>query len=99
MGIYDRDYYREDSRWHNPFARSQATIVLIVVYVGLYVAADELRLVTSAGAGLLDAFKLLVFCCWVVVAWRCSTNVDASGWTLAARAALVLSVGVTGVTL
>ena len=25
MGIYDRDYYREDSRWHNPFARSQAT--------------------------------------------------------------------------
>lgn len=38
MGIYDRDYYREDSRWHNPFARSQATILLVIAYVGLYVA-------------------------------------------------------------
>ncbi|HVK14790.1 MAG TPA: rhomboid family intramembrane serine protease [Gemmataceae bacterium] len=38
MGIYDRDYYREDSRWGNPFARSQATILLVILYVGLYVA-------------------------------------------------------------
>jgi membrane associated rhomboid family serine protease len=38
MGIYDRDYYREDSRWNNPFARSQATILLVILYVGLYVA-------------------------------------------------------------
>ncbi len=38
MGIQDRDYYREDSRWRNPFARSQATIALVIAYAVLYVA-------------------------------------------------------------
>jgi membrane associated rhomboid family serine protease len=38
MGIYDRDYYREDSRWHNPFARSQATLFLTLLYCFLYIA-------------------------------------------------------------
>jgi membrane associated rhomboid family serine protease len=38
MGIYDRDYYREDSRWHNPFARSQATLFLVLVYCFLFIA-------------------------------------------------------------
>jgi len=38
MGIYDRDYYREDSRWHNPFARSQATLFLTLLYCFLFIA-------------------------------------------------------------
>lgn len=38
MGIYDRDYYREDSRWSNPFARSQATLFLVLVYCFLFIA-------------------------------------------------------------
>src|SRR6476469_6478020 len=38
MGIYDRDYYREDSRWRNPFARSQATLFLVLLYCFLYIA-------------------------------------------------------------
>lgn len=38
MGIYDRDYYREDSRWTNPLARSQATVVLIVLYCAVFIA-------------------------------------------------------------
>jgi len=38
MGIYDRDYYREDNRWHNPLARSQATLFLVLLYCFLYIA-------------------------------------------------------------
>jgi membrane associated rhomboid family serine protease len=38
MGIYDRDYYRDDSRWHNPFARSQATLFLVLLYCFLFIA-------------------------------------------------------------
>jgi membrane associated rhomboid family serine protease len=38
MGIYDRDYYREDSRWHNPFARSQGTFFLVLLYCFLFIA-------------------------------------------------------------
>ena len=38
MGIYDRDYYREDSRWGNPFARSQATLFLVLLYCFLFIA-------------------------------------------------------------
>ena len=37
MGIYDRDYYREDSRWHNPFARSQGTLFLVLLYCFLFI--------------------------------------------------------------
>ena len=37
MGIYDRDYYREDSRWSNPFGRAQATVFLILLYVAIYI--------------------------------------------------------------
>jgi membrane associated rhomboid family serine protease len=38
MGIYDRDYYREDSRWHNPLARSQGTVFLILLYCFVFIA-------------------------------------------------------------
>lgn len=38
MGIYDRDYYREDSRWSNPFARSQATLFLVLLYCFIFIA-------------------------------------------------------------
>jgi membrane associated rhomboid family serine protease len=38
MGIYDRDYYREDSRWSNPLARSQGTVFLIVLYCAMFIA-------------------------------------------------------------
>ncbi|WP_020469196.1 rhomboid family intramembrane serine protease [Zavarzinella formosa] len=40
MGIADRDYYREDRRWHNPFARSQVTVFLVVIYLFLFVAQN-----------------------------------------------------------
>src|SRR3954451_2596075 len=38
MGIYDRDYYRDDSRWHNRFARSQGTRFLVLLYCFLFIA-------------------------------------------------------------
>ena len=38
MGIYDRDYYREDSRWSNPFARSQGTVFLVLLYCFMFIA-------------------------------------------------------------
>src|SRR5262245_24121243 len=62
MGIYDRDYYREDSRWSNPFARSQGTLFLCLVYFFMFVA----QIVTGAqGAGggqrsFTEAFELNV---------------------------------------
>ena len=37
MGIYDRDYYREDSRWGNPFARSQATLFLTLLLCFVFI--------------------------------------------------------------
>jgi membrane associated rhomboid family serine protease len=37
MGIYDRDYYREDHRWSNPFARSQGTIFLVLLYAFVFI--------------------------------------------------------------
>lgn len=37
MGIYDRDYYREDSRWANPFARSQATLFLTLLLCFVFI--------------------------------------------------------------
>jgi rhomboid family protein len=43
MGIYDRDYYREDNRWSNPFARSQATLFLCLLYAFLYVGQIATR--------------------------------------------------------
>jgi len=38
MGIYDRDYYREDTRWSNPFARSKGTIFLVLLYAFTFIA-------------------------------------------------------------
>jgi membrane associated rhomboid family serine protease len=38
MGIYDRDYYREDSRWRNPFARSQGTLFLVLFLCFVFIA-------------------------------------------------------------
>lgn len=38
MGIYDRDYYREDARWSNPFARSKGTIFLVLIYAFMFIA-------------------------------------------------------------
>jgi membrane associated rhomboid family serine protease len=37
MGIYDRDYYREDQRWSNPFARSQGTLFLVLLYCFMFI--------------------------------------------------------------
>ncbi len=68
-------------------------------YVGLYIVEDDLRRTGDLGADLLAGFKLLLFCAWATVAWRCSMNVDTSAWTIAARAALLLTVAVTAITL
>ena len=38
MGIHDRDYYRDDRRWSNPFARSQATLFLALLFCCVYIA-------------------------------------------------------------
>lgn len=58
MGIYDRDYYREDSRWSNPFSRSQGTLFLCLVYFFMFVA----QMVTGGQGqrGFTDAFELNV---------------------------------------
>ena len=37
MGIYDRDYYREDQRWSNPLARSQGTVFLVLLYCFMFI--------------------------------------------------------------
>ena len=37
MGIYDRDYYREDSRWNHPFARAKGTVFLCLYYIVFFV--------------------------------------------------------------
>jgi membrane associated rhomboid family serine protease len=56
MGIYDRDYYREDSRWSNPFSRSQGTLFLCLVYFFMFVA----QMVTTGQGqrGFTEAFEL-----------------------------------------
>lgn len=38
MGIYDRDYYREDTRSSNPFARSKGTVFLVIVFAFIFIA-------------------------------------------------------------
>jgi rhomboid family protein len=48
MGIYDRDYYREDARWHNPLARSQGTVFLVLLYCFVFIA----QLASFDGRGL-----------------------------------------------
>src|SRR5260221_6390815 len=37
MGIYDRDYYRESTRFNPLDSRVQAFVVLIVIYVAVYI--------------------------------------------------------------
>jgi len=49
MGIADRDYYREDSRWHNPFARAQVTVFLVVTFVAMFVAQHASQPVRDVG--------------------------------------------------
>jgi membrane associated rhomboid family serine protease len=51
MGIYDRDYYREDSRWRNPFARSQATLFLVLFYCFVFIAQVASMDPRQAGRG------------------------------------------------
>src|SRR5262245_56499104 len=63
MGIQDRDYYREDNRWSNPFARSQATLFLCLLYAFIYVGQvatrDEGRPFAPARHdGLTEVFQL-----------------------------------------
>lgn len=46
MGIYDRDYYRDDTRWSNPFGRSQGTLFLVLLSAFLFllqVAGADIR--------------------------------------------------------
>ncbi|MFA5913010.1 MAG: hypothetical protein WC830_05575 [Burkholderiales bacterium] len=70
----------------------------LTIYVGLYVLEDELRSTADLGADLVAVCKLLLFCLWTSMAWRCAGNVDTPAWTLAARAALVLAVVLTAIT-
>jgi membrane associated rhomboid family serine protease len=64
MGIYDRDYYREDSRWSNPFARSQGTLFLALLYFFMFIAqvATEVEGQRNAAQkeGLTEALQLSV---------------------------------------
>lgn len=45
MGIYDRDYYREDKRWGNPFERSRATAILVIFFIGMML----IQMATTSG--------------------------------------------------
>jgi membrane associated rhomboid family serine protease len=60
MGIYDRDYYREDSRWSNPFARSQGTLFLCLVYFFMFVAQMVTGAQVGGPRGFTEAFELNV---------------------------------------
>ena len=60
MGIYDRDYYREDQRWSNPFARSQGTVFLVLLYCFMFiaqVATEDLPRIPAPG-GLTETLQL-----------------------------------------
>jgi len=70
-----------------------------LIYLGLYIASDHLRLTSDLGSDVLDSFKLLLLCTWAMMTWRCSKNADARAWTVSARAALIVTVGVTAITL
>jgi membrane associated rhomboid family serine protease len=43
MGIYDRDYYRNDRRWRNPFGRVYVTLFLCVFYAAMLIAQEATR--------------------------------------------------------
>lgn len=43
MGIADRDYYRDDGRWHNPFARAQISVLLAVMYLLMFIAQTSMQ--------------------------------------------------------
>ncbi len=60
MGIYDRDYYREDSRWSNPFSRSQGTLFLCLMYFFIFIAqvATEPRGRFGAPQGFTQSLQL-----------------------------------------
>jgi rhomboid family protein len=63
MGIYDRDYYREDQRWSNPFARSQGTVFLCLLYLFMFIAQvatqqDGLPRFPPPAGGLTEALQL-----------------------------------------
>lgn len=62
MGIYDRDYYREDSRWSNPFARSQGTLFLCLLYFFMFIAqiATEVQGQRGGQKGFTEALELNV---------------------------------------
>jgi membrane associated rhomboid family serine protease len=62
MGIYDRDYYREDSRWSNPFARSQGTLFLCLLYFFMFIAqiVTEVRGQQGGQKGFTEALELNV---------------------------------------
>ena len=70
-----------------------------VIYVTLYVLEDDLRSSNDLGADLMAACKLVVFCLWATMAWRCSKNVGAAAWTTAARTVLIAAVALTAITL
>lgn len=63
MGIYDRDYYRDESRWNAPFARARGTVALCLLYIGVFIAqvatVDPLqRWVIVRNTGLTEILQL-----------------------------------------
>jgi len=63
MGIYDRDYYREDHRWSNPLARSQGTVFLCLLYLFMFIAQvasqrEDLPRFPPPVGGLTEALQL-----------------------------------------
>jgi rhomboid family protein len=78
MGIQDRDYYREDNRWSNPFARSQATLFLCLLYAFIYVGQiatrEEARPFAPARDGITEVFQLDVEKTTKGEVWRLITH-------------------------
>ncbi|MEZ6141733.1 MAG: rhomboid family intramembrane serine protease [Zavarzinella sp.] len=55
MGLYDRDYYRDDHRWNNPFARSKVTILFSIILFVLFVIQVATQQTNMVGQVIVDS--------------------------------------------
>ncbi len=74
-------------------------LITLTIYLGLYIFEDELRTSNSAGADAVAICKLFLVCLWATVGWRSLKDTGSAGWTIAARAVLIVALGLAAMTL
>ena len=74
-------------------------LIALAIYLCLYLLEDALRVRNVTAAEFVAICKVLLVCFCATGAWRRSRDVDAGAWTVAARALLILCVGLTAITL